>query len=347
MKQGLATKINFGEGIIKNLDVQEFKNVLVILGTEHSQRIFETIRPLLKKAKLHFHINITANLYDHEVYSAMNAVSGNKIDLILSVGSDAVMDCGRLVALLLSHGGFLHDYLPGGAMGAVCIGNRMIPHITVPTMPSAGVEISAMSYFRHGHGGHVQTISSSHLVPTATYIDPTLMVGMPPELWAIRGFDCFVTALGAFVSTKSNEISDAYAISALESYITHARKLPHDTDNIYYIKHACTASMNAFLAANYSELGPAHSVARVLISHFGIRRGVALAMVNGIICEKLYKKNPKRFDQVAKMLGGKGGSGIAIRREMDKLVSDLGIALPKNLIDEKGIQDIYKRLELC
>ena len=341
MGQNLATKINFDEGVIKSLNVESFKNVLVILGTNYSQRVFEEkVKKHLKKAKLHIYTNISANLYEQEVYSVMNFASGNDIDLIISVGADAVMDCGRLVSLLLSHGGFLHDYLPGGAMGSVCIVHELVPHITVPTMTSAGTEISAMSFFRHA--GQVRAIASPYLVPTATYIDPLLMKNMPPDLWAVRGFDCFMTALGAFVSKRANEISDAYAIQALDSYIGYAKKLAQEADNLEYIKHACTASMNSFLAANYSELGPAHSVANVLIARFGIRRGVALALVSGIVCEELYKENPEKFDKISKMLGGNGGSSLEARIVIERLVKELGITLPKGLIDEDGIKSITR-----
>jgi len=276
----LATKINFDVGAVSGLDFSEFKNVLVITGTQHSLRVFEEkVRPMFFGKKTNFHIwtNISVNLPDYEVYSVMNFASGNNIDCILTVGADAVMDCGRLCNLLLSHGGFLHDYLLGGSMGTYGITEKVLPHITVPTMPSAGSEISGSAHFRQGNV--VKTITSAFLVPSATYIDPLMMTGLPGELWAVRGFSAFATATVALNSVGANETSNSYAKAALDGYMKHVINLPKSPDDIELIKHACVVSINSLLAANYAEVGAEYAKVIDLVSRHGIRIGLAWAMV--------------------------------------------------------------------
>jgi len=276
----LATKINFDVGAAAGLDFSEYSNVLVITGTQHSLRVFEEkIRPMFFGKKTNFHIwtNISVNLPDYEVYSVMNFASGNNIDCILTVGADAVMDCGRLCNLLLSHGGFLHDYLPGGSMGTFGITPQVLPHITVPTMPSAGSEISGSAHFRQGNV--VKTITSPFLVPSATYIDPLMMTGLPGELWAVRGFSAYATATAALSSAGANETSNSYAKAALDGYLNHVINLPKDPSNLELIKHACAVSINSLLAANYSDITSDYAKVMDLVSIHGVRIGVAWAMV--------------------------------------------------------------------
>ena len=325
--QSMATKINFDVGVINKLDVSKFRNVLVLTGTQYSLEIFEKkIRPLIKKTNCHVFTSIPVHLTDTIVYSVMNFAADKKIDCIISVGVESVMDCGRLVSLLLSHGGFLHDYLPDGRYGYYGITPYMIHHITVPIMPAAGYEISSYASFRIN--GDKQMLISPYLIPKATYIDPCIMTNLPPDLWAVLGFDCFTTALMAYVSAYANPTSDAFAEQALISYAEFHKKLMQEPNNIEYIKHAAIASINSFLAANYSGTGPVHAIADVLSAKFGFRYGTALAMVCPEVCAFLYNANKQRFDKVVHMLGEKGGSSAAIKNAISKLIRDKGIQLP-------------------
>lgn len=339
MKHGVATKINFDTGVIKNLDLSTFKNVLVIAGTENSLRIFEKrVKPLIN-TEFHVFTNIPVKLTDHIVYSVYNYASDKKIDCILSVGADAVMECGRLVGLLFSQGGYLHDYIPGGKIGPHGILPSKIYHITVPTMIAAGYEISSCATFFINNEKKV--LESQYLIPDATYIDPQLMTGMPANLWAVRAFECFTTALMAFVSTLSNPTSDAYAKQALDSYINHFKGLLEKPDDVELIKHAAAASINSFMAANFSSRGGAHAIADALMARYGFRYGVALAVVCAEVCAFYYDSASKKFDEVAVMLGAKSGNKAAIKTAISKLVKQSGVQVPL-LADKLKDSDIEK-----
>jgi alcohol dehydrogenase len=326
MKQGFATKINFDVGVIKKLDLRPFKNVLVIAGTENSLRIFETkVKPLIKP-KFHVFTNIPVKLTDYVVYSVYNYACDKKIDCILSVGADAVMECGRLIGLLLSQGGYLHEYLPGQRIGPHGILPSKVHHITVPTQIAAGYEISNSAGFFINEEKKI--IESPNLIPDATYIDPQLMAGMPAELWAVRGFECFTTALMAYVSKLANPTSDAYAKTALDSYINHFNGLLKAPDDVELIKHAAAASINSFLAANFSSRGAAHAIADALMARYGFRYGVALAIVCAEVVAYCYEEASPKLDDVAAMLGMKGGSKAALKNAIKKIVEQSGINVP-------------------
>ena len=336
----VATKINFDVGVIGKLDVRKFKNVLVLTGMQYSLEIFEKqVRPLIKKANCHVFTSIPVHLTDSVVYSVMNYAVDKKIDCIISVGVESVMDCGRLVSLLLSHGGYLHDYLPGGKVGPYGIMPNVIHHITVPIMPAAGYEISSYASFRID--GDKKMLISPYLVPKATYIDPNIMKNLPPDLWAVLGFDCFATSFMAYVSAYANPTSDAFALQALGSYADYYAKIIREPSNIEHIKHAAIASINAFLAANYSGTGAVHAIADALSAKFGLRYGTALAMVCPEVCAFLYPANKQRFDHVMKMLGGKGGSAVSVKNTISELINKNGIQLPP-LIGKLSTEEVDK-----
>jgi len=333
-----ATKINFDVGVIQKLDVSMYKNVLVLTGTNFSLDIFEKKIKQNIKTKYHVYPNICSNLTDTLVYQVVNFAMGNEIDCIVSVGVESVMDCGRLVSLLLSHGGFLHSYLQGGKVGPLGITSNMIPHITIPTMPAAGYEISSYASFRMN--GIKQLLSSPYLVPKATYIDPLIMTNLPKDLWEIILFDGFATSLMAYVSAYANQTSDAYALQALDSYINHSRKILQEPNNIEYIKHACAESLNAYLAVNYSSTGAVHAMADAIVARFGMRYGTALACVCSEVCAFLYDSNQERFDHISKMLGGEVGSAKAIKASIDKLIKEVGIHLPSFKLSQSEVEKL-------
>jgi len=323
----VTTKINFAEGVIHTLDLNAFKNVLVLTGTQYSLEIFEKkIRPLIK-TNCHVYPSITTNLTDYVIYGALNFASDKNIDCIISVGPQAVMNCGRFVSLLLTHGGFLHDYLPGGTIGPHGIHPNKIYHITVPTMPSAGYEIANFAHFYYGTDKYM--VSSPYLIPKATYIDPLIMRGLPSDLWAVLGFDCFITAMAAYVSMYANPTSDAYAKQAMETFLAIYKKLLQNPQDTELIKQMCAASINSFLATNYSSTGAAHAIAAALAARFGFQFGTALAVVAGEVASTCYASNKERFDYVAKLIGATTTGGPAIKSAINNLIKQLGIKAPK------------------
>jgi len=326
MVHSLATKINFDEGIINTLNVNTFKNILVLTGTQYSLETFEKkIKPLIKK-NCHVYANISGNLTDELIYSAVNFASDKKIDCIISVGADNVMDCGRLVSLLLSHGGQLHDYFLGGSKGPLGITPKTIHHITVPIMPAAGYEIASYASFKSGNSKFI--LESPYLIPMETFIDPLIMQGLPPDLWPIILFDCFATAMSAYVSAYANPTSDAFAEQALSSYINHSKLLLKDPNNLEHIKHAATASINAFLAANFSSRGAMHAISDVLFAKLNLRYGSALACVCAEVSAFFYDSNKARYDKIATMIGGKGGTAASVKSSISKMIKESGLYVP-------------------
>jgi len=322
-REMLATKINLDTGIIKNLDVNKYKNVLVLCGTYYSLNVFNKyIKPLIK-TNCHLFSGLTANPTDSNIYSATSFARSNKIDCIVAVGTASVMDCGRLVSLLLSHGGFLQDYFAGGIIGPFGITSNVVPLITVPTICGSGAEISNSAAFIMNEERKV--ISSPYLVPKVTYIDPEIMRGIPDIRWAGISFECFATALAAYVSDYANPTSDSFAEAALKDYLTSSIKLINDTNNLDNIKQVEIASINAFIAANFSSYGAAHAIADVLSAKFNIQYGFALAMVCGKVSKLNYEYNKIKYDKVLKFLNC---SSKDIETGIKNLIEKLGLIIP-------------------
>ena len=322
----VSTKINLDIGVIGRLDVKKYNSILVLTGPKNSLEVFhQKVEPHLKKGKYVVYSQISANPTDSEVYHITNFAREKNIDCIISVGGGSVMDCGRLVSLLLSHSGFLHDYVLGGSLGANGITSELIPHITVPTVCGTGAEISAVSAVTMA--GCKQRVYSPYLVPRAAYIDPELMTGIPVKLWSSIGFECFAAAIEAYTSSLSNPASDGFAQAALKAYMATMPKILKQPDKPEHIKQMVIASLNASMAVGMSSLGAIHAIGEALSGRLSLHTGMALAIVAPFVCEFNYSANKEKYDSLKEFLGCTKQKNI--KAAVGEIIRNTGVFIPQ------------------
>lgn len=323
--ENIPTKINFDKGVISNLDVNKFQNVLVLTGAINSLNIFKkSIAPLIKTT-YHLYYGISSNPTENTIYNITNYAREKDIDCILSIGGGAVMDCGRIVSLLLSHGGLLHEYVIGGTIGTYGISPNLIYHITVPTISGTGAEVSCMSTYNTHFGK--KTIYSPNLFPHATYIDPQLMLGISQKLWTNIAFNCFVQALEAYVSVYANPLSDQLALDAMKLYLKVAHKLTKNTNSIVLIEKMVEASINSLMAVNMSSRGAVYAIAEAISSNINVNFGAALAYVCAEVCERNYEFNKEKYDEIINLITDKNNTGN-IKDIITTFIKKIGLTVP-------------------
>ena len=323
LKNELSTKINMDKGIIKNLNVEGFKNILVLTGPKNSLKIFED--NIKNKIKTNFYVysHIATNASENDIYNIVNFARNKKIDLILSVGGGTVMDCGRMVSLLLSHGGMLHEYVPGGTLGTMSITPNLVYHITVPTISGTGAEISSVATFKRANKKFI--ITSPFLSPNETYIDPTLMVNIPKQLWSTIVFTGFTRAIEAYVSTLSTFASDMFAEEALKTYVPNIKDLLKNPNDLGTINKIVVASLNSLIAHNLSSAGAISAIASSLSANLNLHQGTALATVCAQVCRENYEYNKPKFNKIIEMFNSKEQT---IFGTLTKFIKDCEVILP-------------------
>lgn len=343
LRDELATKINLDNGIIKKLKLKEYKNILVLTGPKNSLSVFKKHIEKKLKQKFHLYSNIRTNPSENDIYNIINFARGKKIDLILSVGGGAVMDCGRMVSLLLSHGGLLHEYVEGGTIGTMGITPNLIYHITIPTISGSGGEVSGVANFRRAN--RFYTISSPFLRPDETYIDPKLMVNIPKQVWANIAFGGFVRALEAYVSSYSTYVSDMFAEESLKAYVSTLQPLLSDTTNLEHINKIVVASLNSLIAHNMSSGGAISAIANSLSANLNIHLGTCLALLTSKVSSLNYEYNKTKYNKILEIFGNKADeksvskSKTSVNKVLSDFINDIGVHLPsiKNKLNDLAI----------
>ncbi|MET0744276.1 MAG: iron-containing alcohol dehydrogenase [Microvirga sp.] len=158
-------------------------------------------------------------------------------DLIIGIGGGSCIDAGKVIALLLAHGGEVSGYY-----GEFKVPGPVLPLIAVPTTSGTGSEVTPVAVIADPERAVKVGIASPHLIPHTAICDPELTYSCPPSLTAISGADALTHAIEAFTTIRreptptivhehvflgKNALTDHYALLAI-SHLTAGLKAAYD-----------------------------------------------------------------------------------------------------------------------
>ncbi|UCC65237.1 MAG: iron-containing alcohol dehydrogenase, partial [Anaerolineae bacterium] len=94
------------------------------------------------------HAGVATTIYDRvspnprsvECSAGAEAMSKAGIDLVVAVGGGSAVDAAKAMALLVTNGGQVQDYIP--SLGGQIVAQPMLPLYAVPTTCGTGAEVS-------------------------------------------------------------------------------------------------------------------------------------------------------------------------------------------------------------
>jgi alcohol dehydrogenase len=198
------------------------------------------------------------------------------VDVVIGIGGGSVLDAAKAIAGLLRPGNSVMDHLEGVGPELPYQGPAT-PFIAVPTTAGTGSEATKNAVLsRHGAEGFKKSFRDEQLMATYAIVDADLLASCPPQLIAANGMDALTQLLEAFVSTRSNPLTDALALSGIQAAVEGL--LPwYEGDPVTAIlgreKMAYAALMSGICLAQ-TGLGSVHGLAQPLGSFFPIPHGV-------------------------------------------------------------------------
>jgi len=252
------------------------------------------------------------------VEEALEAARGFETTAVIALGGGSPMDVAKVVALLLTNGGRLEEYQWEGKPFA----EPGVPLYAVPTTAGTGSEVTQVAVIidRNTKKG----INSERLLPRAAFIDPELMVTLPPFVTAITGMDALTHAVEALVARGSNPVTDAWATEAIRLLGQSLRRAFAVGDDLKARESVALASTLAGAAMDQAGLGIVHALAGPLSGHYDIPHGLANAVLLPWGMEYNMVAVPEKYARVASLLGRKTAeTGRAGAREAVAAVREL------------------------
>ncbi len=254
-------------------------------------------------------------------------------DGVVALGGGSSMDLAKAVALAVTHEGDLIEYTAG--LGGVEKIGEVAPLIAIPTTSGTGSEVSSGSVIIMDNGEKLILISRN-LVPRTAICDPSLTLGLPPQLTAATGMDAMTHCIEALLSPDVNPPAEAVGCDGIkrgirEGNLQRAVRDGSDKDARWHMMMAATEGAMAFSKG----LGAVHSMSHACGADQNLRlhHGTLNAVILPTILDFNRDHVGDKYARLNRAMGIDAGADPA--DHIRELNASLG--LPANL-GEMGVQ---------
>lgn len=208
------------------------------------------------------------------VDSIVSEFKGHDIDVVLGIGGGSALDAAKAIAGLLRINHSVMDYLEGVGPELTYKGPA-VPFIAVPTTAGTGSEATKNAVLSvQGENGFKKSFRDDKLVAEYAVIDPELLSTCPKNIIAANGMDALTQLIESYVSTGSNIMTDALALSGIKAVRDSLLALySHEVTNDAQDKMAYASLMSGICLAQ-TGLGSVHGLASPLGAFYPIPHGV-------------------------------------------------------------------------
>lgn len=328
----IKTKIKFGEGSLKELQELNNKNILIITDPFMvKSKAIDKITVNLKNSTYEVFDDIVPDPPIETIVAGIEAFKSINPDVIIALGGGSAIDAAKAIM----------DF------SKKILKTNDVEFIAIPTTSGTGSEVTSFSVITDKQKGCKYPLVSDDLLPNMAILDPELVKTVPDFITADTGMDVLTHAIEAYVSTNSNDFSDALAEKAIKlvfKYLVKAYKDGNDTEAREKMHNAsCLAGM----AFNQTSLGINHSIAHVLGGRFHVPHGRTNAILLPHVIEynadivgytnSTYSKAAIKYAQIAELIGiGSSNIRMSVKNlinEIKKLQKDMN--MPKTLTECK------------
>lgn len=264
-----------------------------------------------------------------------------KADIVVALGGGSSIDAAKAVILMAKRTGKMQN----------------IRLIAVPTTSGTGSEVTQFAVITDKEAGVKYPLVNEELQPDVAILAPELVKTAPPSITADTGFDAITHALEAYISTASNDFSDALAEKALELAFEYLPTAVKNGDDLTARDKMHKASCLAGMSFNIVSLGVNHGIAHALGAKFHIPHGRANAILLPHVMrynaelpegfssdESQYTRAAKKLSKIAQRLGIRStNTRVAVIGLCDKIATmehDCGI--PATLKDAGVSREDYE-----
>ncbi len=235
---------------------------------------------------------------DLNVAAGVSALKEHDADLVVAVGGGSPIDTAKVVAVRPANPGPLSGY-----MGLHKIENLGIPLVAIPTTAGTGSEATKVAVITDASREVKMMMLSTPLLPRVAIIDYELSLSMPKGLTAAVGVDTLTHGIEAYVSKKSNHMTDPIALSCVRLVGQHLRRAWADRDDREAREGMMFAACQGGMAFSNSSVCLVHGMSRPIGAVFHLPHGLSNAILLPAVTAFSWESAPDRYAQIARTLG--------------------------------------------
>lgn len=317
------------ESIGSELKQMGFKQVYFVTDPGVSKAgLSDRVTEILAKSGVAFSVfdSIEPNPRDTTIEVAWEKVKDRQIQAVVGLGGGSALDGAKASAVLATNGGRLAEY-----DGVGKIKKPALPIIAIPTTAGTGSEVTSNAAITDTAKHYKMSLRSPHIIPFLSILDPDLLATLPARVAAESSMDAIIHAAEGFLSNRSNDVSDALAIQALEYLCPNIRPFVAARSNTQAAEKMIIGSMLAGTVIGNTGTGNDHALARALGGSRDIPHGLACALLYPYVVRFNFIANPLKYRKIAEVLG------LEVSRKSDSAVCDLLVQELFRLLADLGI----------
>lgn len=340
VKDFLMPSLNyFGEGSVDVLgdkvEMFEAKKSLIVtdafLRTLKDGPVAQVVKSLEDKG-LEYAIfdQVEPNPKIANCIAGLDLYNKENCDSVITVGGGSSHDCGKGIAIAVTHGKDLKKYA-----GIELLTEKLPPIFAVNTTAGTASEITKHCVLTDEETHLKFVIVSWRNVPLVSINDPYLMLSVPKGLTAATGMDALTHAVECYVSANATPLTDGCAIQAMKLIAQNLRQAVANGQDIAAREKMAYASVLAGMAFNNGDLGYVHAMAHQLGGQYDMAHGVANSILLPVVERYNLISNPEKFAKIADYLG-ENTTGLSTLEAADKAIEAIerlsaDVGIPKNL----------------
>ncbi|MDK2896110.1 MAG: hypothetical protein PWP04_230 [Candidatus Atribacteria bacterium] len=253
------------------------------------------------------------------VNRGVQAAKDAACDWVLSLGGGSVLDCGKAIAGLVGNDERVEPYF----RGEKTLSRAGVPWIALPTTAGTGSEMTRNAVLTDYKNNIKKSFRSPYLIARLVVIDPTYTRFLSPYLTATSGVDSLVQAIEAYISPRTNPISQILSLEAIRTIWQELPLVVKKGDDLSRRESMAKGSMLSAMAFANASSSPAHGLAHIVGPLFSVTHGEAC----GIFLPWIIRWNSpllaEEYAQIARAVGIKGEVGSELAEKLAAAFEDL------------------------
>ncbi|MCK9192222.1 MAG: iron-containing alcohol dehydrogenase [Sphaerochaetaceae bacterium] len=277
----IPRQIFYGENALSELGNLKGKKAAIVTGG-HSMKKFgflDKAVELLKNASIESIIidGVEPNPSVNTVLSGAKKMEEFNPDWIVAIGGGSALDAAKVMWCFYEHPSLkFEDIIAVGSMPAL---RNKAKFIAIPSTSGTASEITAFSVITDPENHIKYPLVSGEMVPDIAILDPEIPSKMPAHITANTGMDVMCHALEALVSIARTNLTEPYAVRAIELVKENLPVAYAEPNNLKARENMHEASCLAGMAFTNASLGLVHSLAHKIGGEFGVTHGLANAIL--------------------------------------------------------------------
>ncbi len=313
------TKIIFGRNtenrIGEEVSQAGFQKVLFVYGRDSIKKsgLYERVVQSLQNAGITSfgYGGVVSNPVLSHTREGVKIAKQQEVDAVVALGGGSVLDEAKAIAVGAVVDDDIWNYFIGKEV------TDALPVFTVLTLAATGSEMNGNSVVTNEQTKQKYNISSPHVYPRVSILNPELTISVPEDYTAYGAVDAIAHVIEAYFTKKPGTyLQDMLVESIIRSIINTHRiitKDPEDYDARAQFMWAATLALNGLTPAGVGEYSfPNHMIEHALSAIYDIPHGAGLAIVIPAWMKWYMERNPKQFERLSQKIfkKNKGEEGI-------------------------------------